>query len=115
MNRYFQPRSMPESNAPFTQVVIDHSYAHLAGIVAADFPEGLLVLGDVGGETRAVLAAVRNILAEIDLQMDRIVRVEVHLADLDDFDAMDWGGENVYDVYSLSTMRALDDTYYNEW
>ena len=33
----------------------------------------------------------------------------------DDFDSTDWGGENVYDVYSRSTMRALDDTYYNEW
>jgi general secretion pathway protein G len=33
----------------------------------------------------------------------------------DDFDATSWGGENVYDVYSLSTMRALDDSYYSEW
>ena len=47
MNRYFQPSCMPESNAPFSQVVIDDIYAHLAGIVAADFPEGQLVVGDV--------------------------------------------------------------------
>jgi enamine deaminase RidA (YjgF/YER057c/UK114 family) len=47
------------------------------------------VLGDVGAETRAVLSAIRDILAEIELSMDRIVRVEVHLADLDDFDAFD--------------------------
>ena len=33
----------------------------------------------------------------------------------DDFDSSDWGGENVFDVYSLSTIRALDGTYYNEW
>jgi general secretion pathway protein G len=33
----------------------------------------------------------------------------------DDWDATDWGGENVYDVYSLSPLRALDDTYYSEW
>ena len=33
----------------------------------------------------------------------------------DDWDASSWGGENVYDVYSLSPLRALDDTYYFEW
>ena len=89
MLRRFQPKAVPESKAPFSQVVMDDHYAFLSGLVAADFPEGLAVLGDVGAETRAVLSATRDILAEIELGMDRIVRVEVHLADLDDFDAMD--------------------------
>jgi 2-iminobutanoate/2-iminopropanoate deaminase len=89
MLRRFQPKAVPESKAPFSQVVMDDHYAFLSGLVAADFPEGLAVLGDVGAETRAVLSAIRDILAEIELGMGRIVRVEVHLADLDDFDAMD--------------------------
>ena len=33
----------------------------------------------------------------------------------DDWDSDNWGRENVYDVYSLSDMRALDDTYYKDW
>ncbi len=33
----------------------------------------------------------------------------------DDFDATSWGGENVYDVYSLSMGVALDGTYYKDW
>ena len=33
----------------------------------------------------------------------------------DDWDSSSWGGENIYDVYSLSDLRALDDTYYSEW
>jgi general secretion pathway protein G len=33
----------------------------------------------------------------------------------DDWDSESWGGENVYDVYSLSEIRALDGTYYYEW
>ena len=33
----------------------------------------------------------------------------------DDWDSDSWGGENVYDIYSLSSMRALNDTYYYEW
>ncbi len=89
MLRRFQPKAVPESKAPFSQVVMDDHYAFLSGLVAADFPEGLAALGDVGAETRAVLSTIRDILAEIELGMGRIVRVEVHLADLDDFDAMD--------------------------
>jgi len=33
----------------------------------------------------------------------------------DDWDSGNWGGENIYDVYSLSPVRALDGTYYEEW
>jgi len=89
MNRYFQPKSMPESSAPFTQVVIDDTYAHLAGIVAADFPEGRLVLGDANNETRALMTLISSILAELELTFANVVRTDVHLANLDDFDAMD--------------------------
>jgi general secretion pathway protein G len=33
----------------------------------------------------------------------------------DDWDSRSWGGENVYDVYSLSEGKALDGTYYKDW
>lgn len=89
MLRRFQTKAVPASAAPFTQVVMDDRYAFLSGLVAADFPEGRAALGTVAGETRAVLGAIRAMLAEIGLGMDRIVSVTVHLADLDDFGAMD--------------------------
>ena len=33
----------------------------------------------------------------------------------DDWDSTSWGGENLYDVYSLSELKALDGTYYKDW
>ena len=33
----------------------------------------------------------------------------------DDPDSTSWCGENVYDVYSKSTAKALDGTTYNKW
>lgn len=33
----------------------------------------------------------------------------------DDWDSDSWGGENVYDVYSLSDQQALDGSYYKDW
>lgn len=68
---------------------MDDRYAFLAGLVAADFPAGIAILGDVGAETRAVLAAIGDILDELRLDRANMVKVEVHLADLADFDAMD--------------------------
>jgi 2-iminobutanoate/2-iminopropanoate deaminase len=89
MLRRFQPKAVPASKAPFSQVLIDDHYAFLSGLVAADFPAGESALGDVGAETCAVLTVIREILAELGLNMDRIVRADVHLSDLNEFDAMD--------------------------
>lgn len=33
----------------------------------------------------------------------------------DDWKSTSWGGENVYDVYSLFEGKALDGTYYKDW
>jgi general secretion pathway protein G len=33
----------------------------------------------------------------------------------DESDSFSWGGQNVYDVYSLSEARALDGSYYKDW
>ena len=89
MIHHIQPVAIPRSEAPFSQLVLDDNYAFLSGLVAADFPEGLALLGDVGDETRAVLTAIDRILQEAGLDMGQIVRVDVHLASLDDFDSMD--------------------------
>ena len=33
----------------------------------------------------------------------------------DDPDTFAWGGQNVYDVFSLSDARGIDGTYYKDW
>ena len=47
MIRHIQPLAIPQSEAPFSQVVLDDDFAYLSGLVAADFPEGQAELGDV--------------------------------------------------------------------
>ena len=89
MIKRVQPNSIPESNAPFSQIVLDDRYAYFAGLVAADFPHGLAVLGDVSDETRVVMGAISDMLEEVGLNFEDVVKAEVHLADLSDFDAMD--------------------------
>ena len=89
MIKRVQPNSIPESDAPFSQIVLDDRYAYFAGLVAADFPHGLAVLGDVSAETRVVMGVISDMLKEVGLNFEDVVKTEVHLADLSDFDAMD--------------------------
>ena len=89
MIRRIQPNAIPESDAPFSQIVLDDCYAYFAGLVAADFPEGVAVLGDVAAETRVVMAAISEMLKEVGLSFEDVVKADVHLCDLGDFDAMD--------------------------
>ena len=102
-----QPVSIPESTAPFSQVVLDDWYAYFSGLVAADFPEGLAVLGDVAAETTSVLNVIAKALEELGLEMSDIVKAEVHLADLADFDAMD---EAYRQCFPLNTTPARTTT-----
>ncbi len=68
---------------PYSHLVTDGSYAYLSGVVAADVPGGASALGDVAEETRVVMTAIRDALAHIGLGTDRIVRVDIHMTDLD--------------------------------
>ena len=110
MIRRIQPNAVPASKAPFSQLVMDDHYAFLSGLVAADFPAGRAVLGDVAAETRAVLTAIRDILTEVGLGMERIVRVDVHLADLGDFDAMDDAYREFFDASDLPARTTTEST-----
>jgi len=75
--------------SPFSHIVLDDHYAHVAGRVAADIPGGEDLLGDVRAETRLVLESIAFTLAAHGLAMDAIVRVDVHLTDMDEIGAMD--------------------------
>ncbi|MGI9303264.1 MAG: RidA family protein [Gammaproteobacteria bacterium] len=76
-------------SSPFSHVVMDDLYVFLAGIVAADIPGGDAVVGDVRAETELIMSTIRKVLQSVELDMDSIVRTDVHLADLDEITEMD--------------------------
>jgi 2-iminobutanoate/2-iminopropanoate deaminase len=75
--------TLSTSSFPYSHIVMDGRYAFLSGVVASDVPGGQRHSGDVAEETRIVLGAIRDALASVGLAMDRIVRVDVHMTDLD--------------------------------
>ena len=77
-----------DSDAPFTSVVLDDRYAFISGVVAADTVAGQKLLGDIAAQTREVMETIARLLAKVGLSMNDIVRVEVHLTDINQMDAM---------------------------
>ena len=82
------PRLNPRTS-PYSHVVVADGDCFVAGIVAADIPGGDAVIGDVEAETDLVMRTIRDILADHGMDVADLVRVDVHLLDLDEIHAMD--------------------------
>jgi len=78
-------------DTPLSHAVIDDRYVFVSGLVAADVPNGQGAIGDVAAETQVVLTALDALLGRLELSMAQVVRVSVHLSDLDDMPAFDRG------------------------
>lgn len=88
MLRHHKASNLDTEEAPFSHAVLDDRYAHLSGVVATDVPGGAEFLGDIRGETRVVMKAIKALLAELDLGLEDLVRVQVHITDMERFDEM---------------------------
>jgi enamine deaminase RidA (YjgF/YER057c/UK114 family) len=65
-----------------SEMAVHNGVAYLAGQVAGDASQ------DIAGQTRQVLAAIDALLARAGTDKSRLLRVEIFLADLADFPAM---------------------------
>ena len=81
IRRIAVPELAPGSG-PFSNMVLDGTYAFVSGVVASDVAGGAAAHGDVARETGIVMSAIREALGHAGLGMDRIVRVDVHMTDV---------------------------------
>lgn len=87
--------NLPEPDFPGSHMVLDDRYVFVSGLVAADLGADAPELGDVATETDAVMRALDSMLKSLGSGLESAVRVDVHLADLRDIDAMD----RVYEAF----------------
>ena len=70
-------------------MVIADRDCFVAGIVAADIPGADAVIGDVEAETDLVMRTIGQILADHGMDAADLIRIDVHLLDLDEIHLMD--------------------------
>jgi general secretion pathway protein G len=86
----------------------------LAGVASEGYPPDLetLVEGvDLVGQVNKKMKFLRRIPVDPMTKKDDWGLRSFQ----DEADSISWGGQNVYDVYSLSKGRAIDKTYYKDW
>lgn len=80
------PDGLVRPKAPYSPVVVSGDLVYTAGQVAFD-ESGALVAGGIAEQTTQVLANLRACLLAADCTLDDVLKVNVFLLDLAEFDA----------------------------
>lgn len=88
----------PAAIGPYSQAVRAGPHLWLAGQIGIDPATGQLVPGGIEAETRRALENLEAVLAAAGLSPADVVAVQVYLADLDDFAAMNAVYAAVFDA-----------------
>jgi 2-iminobutanoate/2-iminopropanoate deaminase len=92
----------PAAIGPYSQAVRAGSLLFVSGQIPLDPETGVMVDGDIAVQTHRVFRNLAAILEAAGSSFDRVVRVGVYLADMNDFAAMN----EVYGTYFTSPAPA---------
>jgi 2-iminobutanoate/2-iminopropanoate deaminase len=71
----------------YSHAVVDGEYAFLSGQLADDAHRSVR-RGDIADETRAAMELLQGVLADLGLDFGDVVKVNIYMRDLDQFDRM---------------------------
>jgi len=78
----------PAAIGPYSQAILANGVLYASGQIALDPRTGQMAAADIRGQTRQVLANLSAVLASSGMSLDDAVQVQIFLADLADFEAM---------------------------
>lgn len=78
----------PKAIGPYSQAIKAGSYLFISGQIAIDPKTGKLADETIEGQTRQVLRNMEAILAAEGLTLENVVKTDVYLKDLKDFQSM---------------------------
>ncbi len=88
MKQKFIPKRVKTFPGPVSPVVIAGDYAYLSGQISMDPDSGDVIKGTIQEETKRVLENIRLILEDMGLTLENIVKCDVYLSSIKDFDGM---------------------------
>jgi 2-iminobutanoate/2-iminopropanoate deaminase len=78
----------PEALGPYSQAIKAGGFVYLSGQLPIDPASGALVEGDIAAMTRQIFANLSAVLEAAGSSLAKVVKVNVFLADMNDFQAM---------------------------
>ncbi|MDY7115196.1 RidA family protein [Halomonas sp. SSL-5] len=99
MPQYRNDPTLPGLLFPGSHMVIDDDYVFLSGLSAEDIQGGETVLGNMAEETRLVMRRIQRMLVSAGCDMADVVRVDVHITDLDLIREMDAAYAEFFDAH----------------
>jgi len=85
--RHFNSR-ISQVSRTFNHGVTDGNYVFLSGQLGADMTTSAIDRSSIEGETRTCLELLQSVLQEVGLGFEDVVRVNVYMTDLGQFDRM---------------------------
>ena len=80
--------SAPEAIGPYSQATSAGEYVFVSGQIPIDPATGKVTEGGIKEQTSLVIANIENILREVGLGLESVVKAEVFIKNMDDFSAI---------------------------
>jgi 2-iminobutanoate/2-iminopropanoate deaminase len=87
MKEIISTNDAPQAVGPYSQAIRAHGFLFISGQIPLT-KEGVLVDGDITIQTRQVLTNLKAVVEAAGLTMQDIVKVNVYLKDMNDFNAV---------------------------
>lgn len=88
MHKKIDTEHAPKAIGPYSQAITSSPFLFISGQLPVDPETGKIVEGDISVKTRQVLKNIQAILEKAGYQVEDVVRAEIFLMDLKDFQAV---------------------------
>lgn len=88
MKKQINTENAPKAIGPYSQAVLADRFLFVSGQLPIDPASGKILETSIDGQTRQVLSNIEAILKEAGLSFDDVVKAEVFLKEMQDFQKM---------------------------
>jgi 2-iminobutanoate/2-iminopropanoate deaminase len=86
--RFVETKNAPQAIGPYSQAIVAGDYLFISGQLPVDPKVGKITTSTIASQTQQVLDNLEAILAAEGLSIERVVKTEVFLKDMEDFPEM---------------------------
>ena len=88
MRQPVHPAGAAKPSAPYSPAIVENGFIFVSGQGPLDLKTGEYLKGDIRSETKRVFENIKSILEAAGSSMDKVVKCNVYLRDINDFAAM---------------------------